>query len=194
MAKKRQRRNSRSNMGVGRPAIHPVEVDIPRVEMAIRDSGGFITKAADILNVSLNTLKLWLKKYSKLRDALFETREHNLDVAEESLMSLVVDKNVTATIFMLKCLGKERGYIDVYKPGSSPNVPLFIRFLPATQNSNGTNGKAVKERVRRARVVNDNTDMVSLPLPKRERVGDIVDAEFSNVSAEGQEEGQNARA
>jgi len=124
MPKKRKR---------GRKRIHPLtinEIPLDRAEAAIRLAGGFLSKAAETLGISLQTMQLMVRKFSTLRDTLTEARYRIVDIAEESLQKLIEDKNVTATIFALKCLGKERGYVEQYKPGSSPDAPLFIRVMP----------------------------------------------------------------
>ena len=102
------------------------------MEIAIRESGGFITKAARMLNISIGTLQNYIKTKSTLREALFETRAEFVDEAEASLRELVRAKNLTATIFTLKCLAQDRGYIDVPKTGRSEDMPIYIKFVPAT--------------------------------------------------------------
>lgn len=102
------------------------------MEIAIRESGGFITKAAQMLKISIGSLQNYIKAKSTLREALFETRAEFVDEAEQSLRELVRAKNLTATIFTLKCLAQDRGYIDVPKMGKSADMPIYIKFIPAT--------------------------------------------------------------
>ena len=161
MPKKRKR---------GRKRVHPVslsEIPLDRAEAAIRLSGGFLTKAAETLGISLQTMQLMVRKFSTLRDVLTEARYRIVDLAEESLSQLVQDKNVTATIFALKCLGKERGYVEQYKPGSSPDAPLFIRVMPVAPN---------KGRPRREIEVNVPALSVSTEeVPRRRRQNRVID-------------------
>ena len=117
-------------------------IDVRAVEAAIARSGGLLSRAAELLNVGLPTLRMFLKRYTFLRDCLYDARESNLDIAEQSLIDMVKQRNVTATIFFLKCLGKDRGYIEMPKPGGTADKPLYIRLmLPEVDGKR----KAVKE-------------------------------------------------
>ena len=127
-----------------------------QVEKAIRDSGGYVTTAAEMLDCSPTTIRKYLKESKQLREVLFETRERMLDVAESELMKLMTsDKNdkvkVTALIFYLKCQGKDRGWIDRadwVKPGSSDKKPLYIKIMPV----GGSNmGEGQEEGTKRGR-------------------------------------------
>jgi hypothetical protein len=109
-----------------------------KVETALRESGGYVTTAADLLDCSPTTVRKYLRESKQLREILFETRERMLDLAESELHKLMMsDKNdkvkVTALIFYLKCQGKDRGWIDRadwVKPGASEKKPLYIKIMP----------------------------------------------------------------
>jgi hypothetical protein len=107
-------------------------VDLSMMETALRASNGLITKAASMINVPIPTLQHYIRKHPCLRDALFETRSMIVDEAEESLRSLVKDKNLTAVIFTLKCLAQDRGYIDVPQKNLNQQAPIIINLMPAS--------------------------------------------------------------
>jgi hypothetical protein len=94
--------------------------------------GGMVTQAAAELGLPVPTLKHYIRKHTTLRDAMFESRETFVDEAETSLRSLVKDKNLTAVIFTLKCLGQNRGYIDTPVRGKDQQAPIIINLLPAS--------------------------------------------------------------
>lgn len=107
------------------------KISLRQMEEAIRVSNGYVTRAAGLLGMPLITLQTYIKKNNKLREALFETRSEFVDLAEDSLRTLVKDKNLTATIFTLKCLGQDRGYVDAPKMDKASNAPIIIKLMPA---------------------------------------------------------------
>jgi len=171
----------------GRKRIHPLsirEIPLETVDAAIRLNGGFLSKAAQSIGISLQTIQLMVKKYSTLRDTLAEARYSIVDIAEDSLKQLVESHNVTATIFALKCLGKERGYVEQYRPGSSPDAPLFIKIMPIAGRGGNGNGKITKK----SKLEEMEEELPALAPAKivRRRRGerkakDFIDAEFSDV-------------
>lgn len=82
------------------------------IEQAIYLSEGNLTKAAEILNVKRAFLKRKIDATPSLTKALNDVIEMKLDVAEDVLMQQTRLGNVTATTFMLRTLGKQRGYTE----------------------------------------------------------------------------------
>jgi hypothetical protein len=87
------------------------------VEVALRRSAGVITSAAQILEqaygtCSPRTLRYYVAKYPRLKKAIYEAIETNLDLAESKLVSGISEGNMTAIIFYLKTKGKHRGYVQ----------------------------------------------------------------------------------
>jgi hypothetical protein len=116
----------------GRKKVIEKGIDLSMMETAIRTSNGMVTKAARVLGVPIPTLQHYIRKHTTLRDALFETRSELVDDAEDSLRMLVKDKNLTAVIFTLKCLGQDRGYIDSVQKDGSKTAPIIINLVPAS--------------------------------------------------------------
>lgn len=75
---------------------------------------GNLTDIAAHFNVTRRTIHNWISKdpTGKIKKIVEEAREYLLDIAEKSLARKVVDGNLSATIFLLKTLGKYRGYIE----------------------------------------------------------------------------------
>jgi len=82
------------------------------VAKAIRDSQGFVSKAADILGCHVSTVYTYISKYAAVKDALEATREKRHDFVENKLIAAIDAGNVTAMIFYLKTQAKSRGYIE----------------------------------------------------------------------------------
>ena len=102
---------------------------------ALETSGGIITDAAKILGVTPRGLRRRVKGDQALQRVLDETREDLVDQAESGLLANILKGNVTAQIFALKCLGKDRGWIE--KPEESAPI--------APQEINVNVGVAIRE-------------------------------------------------
>lgn len=103
---------------------------IPQAVDALFKNHGNVSAAARVLGVDHSTLFNRLKKNEKLRVARAEAEEQLLDLAESTIATLIKEKNVTATIFTLKCKGKKRGWIDTGKPAEDETAkPGGITFV-----------------------------------------------------------------
>ena len=89
---------------------------------AIRAHHGVIAPAAEALGYSRSALESYLHRHA-LWPIVTEAREAFLDFAEGELFRQVREGNLTATIFYLKCQGKQRGYIEKVALQPEP-VPL----------------------------------------------------------------------
>jgi hypothetical protein len=63
------------------------------------------------LGVVNNTLRAWIES-ENLYDTIIEGRNARLDFAESKLDQNINNGDTTAIIFLLKTLGKDRGYYD----------------------------------------------------------------------------------
>ncbi len=85
---------------------------IEKVELALRESAGLNSVAAQKLKCSPSTIANYLAKSSKLRKAKEESQYGTLDMAEAAIIKQIQEGNTAAIIFYLKTKGKERGYIE----------------------------------------------------------------------------------
>lgn len=79
---------------------------------AYRANMGNATKASEAIGINRRTFSRWCnsdKEFAKLCD---DVKEEQIDLAESELRKLVKSGNITAVIFTLKTIGKERGYIE----------------------------------------------------------------------------------
>jgi len=83
-----------------------------QIEQALRNSGGFLSGAAKKLKCDWATVNNYIKRYPKLQEALIEIKESMIDLSESKLIGQINEGNITAIIFHLKCLGKNRGYVE----------------------------------------------------------------------------------
>lgn len=64
------------------------------------------------INVGRQTFYNWMKNDSVFKRDFEDAEDSLLDFAEGKLMNLIDEKSVPAILFMLKCKGKERGWIE----------------------------------------------------------------------------------
>ena len=101
------------------PQGAPLEI----VEQAIRNTGGTLSKAAEQLGIGRSALCLRVKAHERLQKVVAEAKETRIDLAEDSLGRLVKSDNLGAVCFTLKCLGKERGYVE-----QAPDKPVQLNL------------------------------------------------------------------
>nr|BDD45303.1 hypothetical protein 23 [bacterium] len=83
-----------------------------QIEQALRDSAGLQYLAAEKLRCSPSTITNYVKKSKKLKQAADEAKESTLDMAEAQIITKIKEGDLTAIIFYLKTIGKERGYTE----------------------------------------------------------------------------------
>lgn len=109
-----------------------------QVAAAIRDSEGFVSKAASILGSSIQTLYNYRDRYASVKEAWEETYERRLDFVESKLMQLIRDGNVAAVIFFLKTQGKARGYVERVEHVGEDGNALKVIVEYANRKANPT--------------------------------------------------------
>jgi hypothetical protein len=92
----------------------PKRTDAQMVK-AIRDARGLVAVAARKLQIDRQTIYNRMQKSDAVKDAVAEAREFVLDVAEAKLMQAVENGEPYAICFTLKCLGKDRGYVETQR-------------------------------------------------------------------------------
>jgi len=99
------------------------------------ETGGLVRPAARKLGVDKETVYGVLRRSPKARRVREEARLQLIDQAEESIAELVRQKNLIASMFVLKCLGKERGWIDHPTPVQAFNVNFIDAFVQARERA-----------------------------------------------------------
>jgi hypothetical protein len=93
---------------------------------ALKAHGGLISPSAEALDCTRQGLYNFLKNHPKAQKALDDIRNEVLDYAEGSLYSAAKAGQSWAVCFLLKCLGKERGFSE--KLDLSSKEPLRIEI------------------------------------------------------------------
>ena len=89
-------------------------------------SGGNISSIARRLGVTRATAYSYMSRWKTVEDAITDEREAMLDFTENQLFKQVQDGNITAIIFTLKTLGKNRGYVERREVTGKDGDPITI--------------------------------------------------------------------
>lgn len=100
---------------------------VAQVIQALRDSKGLMTVAAKNLGCTRKTLYNFVQRYPTVADVVSEEREHLADLAELGLRHHLYEKAPWAIAFVLKSLGRSRGYGD--------RLPLVTPEPPADEHA-----------------------------------------------------------
>lgn len=79
---------------------------------AIKASNGRVGDAARRLGCTSSAIYKRIRAESDLEEVVQEAREEIIDLAESQLLKLIKRGNITAIIFLLKTLGRSRGYAE----------------------------------------------------------------------------------
>jgi len=109
-----------------------------KVEEAIRASRGVMSAAARALGVNRVSLYRAVRRYG-LEEVVREAREELLDLVEDRLIQAALEGKPWAVMFVLKTLGRERGYTTRQEVALAPEGGVALRIvdedpaLPAPQ-------------------------------------------------------------
>jgi hypothetical protein len=91
----------------------------------IRANGGNLSEIAHRYGLTYNAIHKRIKSDPQLTEALAETREGLVDLAQAQLVRAVRDGAAWAVKFTLETWGKHRGFskrVEVVEPEASPHV------------------------------------------------------------------------
>jgi AcrR family transcriptional regulator len=78
----------------------------------IHKSSGIVYPIAQSLGVARSTVYYWIHSDEDLEQAFSDARESTLDVVESKYFKAAVEGSERAQEFLLKTLGKDRGYVE----------------------------------------------------------------------------------
>ena len=97
---------------------------------ALEAAGGIVTHAAQVLGgADRKNIARRISRSETLKAKLAECREVNIDFAETKLMELIAKGVPSATIFYLKCMGKERGYVERVEQTGKDGKDLLLPVI-----------------------------------------------------------------
>jgi hypothetical protein len=87
---------------------------------------GVVSYACKLVQIDRASHYRWMIEDVEYKAKVDVIMEMTLDFAENSLYSQIKDGNTTATIFFLKCKGKERGYVEKQEVEHSGSLGITI--------------------------------------------------------------------
>ena len=114
------------------------------VAEALLACNGLIATAARVLECSPHTVRGYIRRFTVCAEAMREGREGLVDAAEEGLMRHVVTGNVYAQTFVLRTLGRSRGYGH----DSLANTPTHSGVIVAPAEMSEDDWRDLAENVR----------------------------------------------
>lgn len=91
----------------------------------LEKKAGLLAPTAKALGISRQTIYRWIESDQELKDAVKSCRETVIDMAESVLMEKIQGKETVATLFYLKTIGRERGYVERQEYAEHKEQPLF---------------------------------------------------------------------
>lgn len=79
---------------------------------ALYECNGLIARVAKMLDCSRKSIYERAEKSPTLKAAIEDSRRYAVDATEDALHKRIEAGDTTAIIFLLKTLGKERGYVE----------------------------------------------------------------------------------
>ena len=83
-----------------------------QVAEALTRAKGFVSVAAKNLGCNDSTVRNYIERYAMCKQAVLDSREQMIDIAEGRLYQNINEGDNTAIIFFLKTQAKHRGYIE----------------------------------------------------------------------------------
>jgi transposase-like protein len=121
-----------------------------RAVEALTASLGNVSDAARHLGVSSRTIHRWLAQHPHLRQLVDAERDRILDKAEQNVFEAVERGDLRASWFVLRTLGKDRGYaerteVDQSVPTATQNIEaerLLTMVKPVLIEENREGGRS----------------------------------------------------
>src|SRR3712207_6478409 len=85
---------------------------VEQIIAALGESHGMIAPAARSLGCSRDTIRRYLAENAEIAQAIADEREATTDLAENKLRDAIVRGEAWAICFYLKCMAKDRGYVE----------------------------------------------------------------------------------
>ena len=96
---------------------------------ALEQSKGLIAPAARALGCSMDTIRTYLEEYTAVAQAKLDQREAVTDMAENALYAAILRGEAWAICFYLKCMAKDRGYVEKAEISGPGGKPISIKLV-----------------------------------------------------------------
>lgn len=106
-----------------------IKVRDEKIIEALEACGGVILHAAAMIGMNRKQMSIRIKAKPEMTERLMDIRESNIDIAESKLMELIRKGQPSAIIFFLKCLAKDRGYVERVEQTGKDGKDLILPVL-----------------------------------------------------------------
>ena len=96
---------------------------------ALEQSRGLIAPAARALGCSRATIRSYIDEYAEVAQAKLDQREAVTDMAENALYAAILRGEAWAICFYLKCMAKDRGYVEKAEISGPGGKPISIKLV-----------------------------------------------------------------
>jgi hypothetical protein len=96
---------------------------------ALEESRGLIAPAARALGCSRDTIRTYLEEYTAVAQAKLDQHEAVKDMAENALYAAILRGEAWAICFYLKCMAKDRGYVERAELTGGNGAPVKFKFV-----------------------------------------------------------------
>ena len=96
---------------------------------ALEESKGLIAPAARALGCSRDNIRSYLEEYTAVAEAKLDQREAVTDMAENALYAAILRGEAWAICFYLKCMAKDRGYVEKAEISGPGGKPISIKLV-----------------------------------------------------------------
>ena len=96
---------------------------------ALEHGRGLIAPAARYLGCSRDTVRSYLEEYTAVAQAKLDQREAVTDMAENALYAAILRGEAWAICFYLKCMAKDRGYVEKAEISGPGGKPISIKLV-----------------------------------------------------------------
>jgi hypothetical protein len=96
---------------------------------ALEHGRGLIAPAARYLGCSRATVRSYLEEYPAVSQAKLDQEEAVKDMAENALYAAILRGEAWAICFYLKCMAKDRGYVEKSEIAGAGGGPVKIELV-----------------------------------------------------------------
>jgi hypothetical protein len=96
---------------------------------ALKATNGLVSLAAEILRCSPQTIYNRAKSVKSVQEAIEDSRMALIDYAELALRSAVINQQPWAVAFVLKTIGKNRGYVERQEIANKPGEDFVLKVI-----------------------------------------------------------------
>jgi hypothetical protein len=126
---KKERKESMAELVKAGPRAPYRKYTPQQIADALIESKGLIAPAARALGCSRDTIRSYLEEYAEVAQAKLDQREAVTDMAENALYQAILDREAWAVCFYLKCMAKDRGYVERAELTGTNGAPVKIKLV-----------------------------------------------------------------